>query len=122
MPFTHFYTQARLHPEAFTRNAFTQQQHVFTHKRFYAQTLLHTEAFTQRDAFTHRSFCMLSHTNAFTHRHGDTQMILRTEKLLHIDMFAHGVTAEVLNWQFYRSLWRSNLISRGKVAAGVVKS
>ena len=62
----------------------------FAHRPFCTQTLLHTEAFTQRDAFTHRSFCMLSHTNALTHRHGDTQMILRTETFTHRHVCARG--------------------------------
>ena len=76
-----FYTQTLLRTDAFTQ-------------RFCTQTLLHTDAFTQaftqRDAFTHRSFCMLSHTNALTHRHGDTQMILRTETFTHRHVCARG--------------------------------
>ena len=109
-----------LHTNAFTHRCFyTTLLHTdpFAHRRFYTQKLLHRETLLHIEAFA----CFHTHKRAYTQtrRHTDD---FTHRKLLHIDMFAHGVTAEVLNWQFYRSLWRSNLISGGKVAAGVVKS
>ena len=90
----HFYTQRRLHTEAFTHRS-------FLHRRFYAQTLLHTEALTHsklshrntQKLFTRRRFCTqnllhrsfstqtLLRTEAFTHRHFYTQTLLHTDFL-----------------------------------------
>ena len=63
----------------------------FAHRPFCTQTLLHTEAFTQRDAFTHRSFCMLSHTQTRLHTDTATHRWFYAQKLFtHRHVCARG--------------------------------
>ena len=81
-----FYTQTRLHTEAFTQRSLDTG--VFTHKgvytqRLYTQTLLHKEVFTQRD-LTHRRVYRqkllrkeVFTQRAFTRRNFFTQKSLR---------------------------------------------
>ena len=112
-------------------------------QRFYTETLLHTEAFTHRhfctqELFTHRHFHTHRHfyTETFTHRRFHTQTLLHTntfhaQRLLHTQAFthrsfytqtlSHTETGPVKS-QFDFSFWRSNLISRVRVAIDTSKS
>ena len=136
-----FYTQTLLHTDAFTHRRFYTDS--FTHRRFYTQTLLHTDTFTHRsfytqkllhtEAFTHRLLYTqtlytqtLLRTDPFTHRRFYTQTLFThrgfyTQKLLHTKTLSHTETGPVKS-QFYLSFWRSNLISRVRVAIDTSKS
>ena len=141
------YTQTLLHTNTFTHRGFYTHRNfqkaifnptiaclnrrllrtdAFTHRRFYIQTLLHTDHFTQTllhtDAFTYRPFYTqtLLHTDAFTHRHFYTQTLSHTEAFTKKTL-SHTETGPVTS-QFYLSFWRSNLISRVRVAIDTSKS
>ena len=148
---TLLHTEAFTHRRFYTTETFLHTDG-FTHRRFYTQRLLHTEDFTHRSFYTqrllhtedctHRSFYTDAfYTNAFTHRSFYTQTPLHTEtctqstqKLLsrrfYTDAFTHRSFhtqhTEALytqkKSQFYRSFWRSTLISCERVATGTRKS
>ena len=132
--FTHrrFYTQTPLHTDAFTHRPLLHTD-AFTHRHFYTQKLLHTEAFTHRGFYTQTPLHTDAlHTDAFTHRPFYTQTLLHsntfhaqrlfTHRSFYTQKhFSHTETGPVKS-QFYLSFWRSNLISRVRVAIDTSKS
>ena len=104
-----------LKPEAYAQKLDRSKTPAQLHVMNWHPDLFHTNTFTQR----------LLHTETFTHRSFYTQKLSHTQKLLHTDAFTHRserVAPDASKSQFFRSLWRSNLISCERVAAGRVKS
>ena len=72
-----FYTQMRLHTEAFTQRSLYTEERLHT-KAFTHSKLLHTQGLLHREAFTQRSF---AHTEGFTQRSLYSKGLLHTKRL-----------------------------------------